>query len=256
MPWDPQQYERFKAERYAPFDDLLTLIAVREDLEVVDLGCGTGELTAKLQQYLPGSRVLGVDSSHQMLKRAQAHANLYLGFVLDDLATLLGEWDLVFSHAALQWVEDHSSLFAQLWSCLRPDGQLAVQMPSNHDHLTHRLIQTLAAEAPFVDALKGWQRESPVLSIDGYANLLYQLGATEIQVFEKVYPHLLAESSELMEWVKGTALVPYLERIDDDELKEQFLNAYQQRIAAAFPDTPVFYPFRRTLISARKPPGP
>lgn len=255
MPWDPQQYERFKAERYAPFDDLAALIEVRPDLEVVDLGCGTGELTAKLQQFLPGSRVLGVDSSHQMLKRAQAHANLYLGFVLDDLATLLGEWDLVFSHAALQWVEDHPSLLAQLWACLRPDGQLAVQMPSNHDHLTHRLIQQLASESPFVEALEGWQRRSPVLTIDQYAHVLYQLGATDINVFEKVYPHVLSEAGELMEWVKGTALVPYLERLSED-LREQFLEIYQQRISAAFPDMPVFYPFRRTLISARKTMGP
>lgn len=255
MPWDPQQYERFKAERYAPFDDLLALIRSRPDLEVVDLGCGTGELTARLQQHLPGSRVLGIDSSRQMLRRAQSHANLYLGFVQDDLASVSGSWDLIFSHAALQWVDDHASLLPHLWTCLRPGGQIALQMPSNHAHTTHRLIQALASEAPYADALMGWQRQSPVLGIEHYAALLYQLGGEEITVFEKVYPHLLAESGELLEWVKGTALVPYLERLPE-HLREEFLNRYRERIDAAFPGKPVFYPFKRTLISAHKPGEP
>ena len=251
MPWDPQQYERFKAERYAPFDDLLALIEVRPDLEIVDLGCGTGELTARLQKYLPGSRVLGVDSSHQMLKRAQAHANLYLGFVNDDLETVTGDWDMIFSHAALQWVDDHPGLLTRLWSCLRPGGQLALQMPSNHRHTTHRLIQELAAEFPFAEALNGWQRQSPVLEIDTYASLLHQLGAERIVVMEKIYPHLLPQASELLEWVKGTALVPYLERLDEP-LRHDFLSRYRERIENAFPEQPVFYAFRRILILAAK----
>lgn len=252
MPWDPQQYERFKAERYAPFDDLLGLIDVRPDLEVVDLGCGTGELSNRLQKLLPGSRVLGVDSSLQMLKRAQAHANLYLGFVNDDLATVTGDWDVIFSHAALQWVDDHPAQFRRLWSCLRPGGQLALQMPSNHQHATHRLIRELAAESPFVEALNGWQRLSPVLTIDAYAELLYGLGAEKIQVQEKIYSHLLPRAADLLEWVKGTALVPYLEKLTQ-ELQDAFLDSYQRRIEALYTTEPVFYPFRRILLSAKKP---
>lgn len=252
MPWDPQQYERFKAERYAPFDDLLALIHRADNLQVVDLGCGTGELTSRLQLALPQSQVLGLDSSQEMLKRAQVHANLYLGFVNNDLQNLHGEYDLIFSHAALQWVDDHAALFSHLWSCLTPAGQLAIQMPSNHHHLTHRLIQSLAIEEPFQSALKGYQRQSPVLSIEAYASLLYQLGAEQIEVFEKIYPHILPSADELLEWVKGTALVPYLERLPAD-LQAEWLLRYRQRITEAFPEAPVFYPFKRILISARKP---
>ncbi len=42
MPWDPERYEQFKKERAAPFEDLLLLINVREDMSVIDLGCGPG----------------------------------------------------------------------------------------------------------------------------------------------------------------------------------------------------------------------
>src|SRR3972149_2610153 len=70
MPWDPERYEQFERERYAPFDDLSGLVEVREGLRVIDLGCGTGELTRRLADALPESAVLGIDSSPEMLARA------------------------------------------------------------------------------------------------------------------------------------------------------------------------------------------
>src|SRR5512137_210859 len=110
MPWNPDQYHKFQAERSAPFDDLLKLVAVRPGLRAVDLGCGTGELTRRLADALPGSRVLGLDSSAQMLSRAGAYARPGLSFEVGDQVTLQGEWDLIFSNAALQWSDDHHQL--------------------------------------------------------------------------------------------------------------------------------------------------
>jgi trans-aconitate 2-methyltransferase len=70
MPWDPERYHQFQKERSAPFDDLFQLVQIRPGLEVIDLGCGTGELTLQLAERLPGSQVLGIDSSPEMLERA------------------------------------------------------------------------------------------------------------------------------------------------------------------------------------------
>src|SRR2546427_1145903 len=159
MPWDPDRYHKFQSERSAPFVDLLGLVKVREGLEVVDLGCGTGELTKKLADALPGSDVTGIDNSPQMLLRAEAESGARtrpgLRFQLASIESLDGEWDLIFSHAALHWVEDHNSLLPRLFRMLRPGGQLAVQMPSNHGHATHVLITEIAGEEPFRGALGG-----------------------------------------------------------------------------------------------------
>ena len=70
MPWNPDQYHKFQSERAAPFYDLLALVDVRPNLKVVDLGCGTGELTRQLADALPNSDVTGLDSSEQMLDKA------------------------------------------------------------------------------------------------------------------------------------------------------------------------------------------
>jgi trans-aconitate 2-methyltransferase len=252
MPWDPNTYNKFQRERSAPFDDLLSLVKVRPGLRVVDLGCGTGELTRRLADHLPGSGVTGVDNSPQMLSRASEYARLGLRFEIASIEEIGGEWDLIFSHAALQWVDDHAKLMPRLLSMLRPGGQLTVQMPSNNGHLTHRLIEEMADQEPYRSVLGGWQRIRPVLKIDQYADLLFQHGAAEITVFEKVYPHILENADALADWTSGTALVPYFERLTD-EMRTSFMDEYRHRLREAYPGSPVFYGFRRTLFAATCP---
>lgn len=252
MPWNPDQYHRFQAERFAPFSDLLALITVRPLMDVVDLGSGTGELTARLTAALPGSRVLGIDSSAEMLARAERLQRPGLRFVLRSIEEVDGRFDLIFSHAALQWVPDHHTLFPRLLSLLRPGGQLAVQMPSNHYHPVHRLITDVAAEPPFRPVLQGFVRHSPVLAIEEYAEMLFAAGGENITVIEKVYPHVLPNAAAVLQWVRGTALVPYLERLPAD-MVEPFLSHLYGHLEEMYPQNPVFYGFRRILLSALFP---
>lgn len=251
MVWDPTQYQRFAAQREMPFEDLLALVRPDGCEHICDLGCGTGKLTARLQQHFGATAVLGIDSSAEMLAQALPLAHAQLRFEQADLRELSGSWDLIFSHAALQWVPDHAGLLKQLWQHLAPGGQLAIQMPSNHNHISHLLIHQLASAEPFVTALSGWQHQVPVKNIETYAHWLFALQAEQITVLEKVYPHVLASASDILEWVKGTALRPYLARLPL-ELQGEFLRAYQQEIVRHLPETPVFYGFRRMLIYAQK----
>ncbi len=251
MPWDPDQYHRFQAERAAPFIDLVALIDKRSELRVIDLGCGTGELTRQLAELLPASDVLGIDSSAQMLARAEEHARPGLRFEQRRVEDVMGAWDLIFSNATLHWIDDHATLIPRLFARVRPGGQLAVQMPSNHHHPSHALIRDLAREEPFRSALDGFARESPVLGIDAYADLFFAHGGSAITVFEKVYPHVLPDSDAVVEWTKGSTLVPYMERLTPD-LADAFLAAYRERLRVIMPGSPVLYGFRRTLFAATR----
>lgn len=251
MPWNPDLYHKFQSERAAPFYDLLALVDVRPNLKVIDLGCGSGELTRQLADRLPHSRVTGLDNSPDMLKKAASFSTSSLIFQLGDQSTLTGEWDLIFSNAALQWSENHAELIPRLFGCLAPGGQIAVQVPSNHNHISHQIYRETAAEEPFRSILAGFQRHSPVLTIDEYARLLFECGAEAITVFEKVYPHVLEDSDAVVEWISGTALIPYFERLGSH--KDEFLQVLRAKMRSALPGSPVFYPFRRILFSAKKP---
>ena len=251
MPWNPNQYHKFQAERAAPFYDLLALVDVRPNLKVIDLGCGTGELTRQLADALPNSDVTGLDSSPQMLNKAASFSSPNLRFTQGDQSQLTGTWDLIFSNAALHWSENHLELIPYLYEKLNPGGQIAVQIPSNHNHVSHQIYRETADEEMFKFILNGFQRYAPVLSIDDYARIFFNCGAENIIVFEKIYPHVLEDSDAVVEWISGTALVPYFERLG--EHKDEFVDSIRKKMRTALPDSPVFYPFRRILFSAKKP---
>ena len=252
MPWDPNVYHKFQQQRAAPFEDLSALVHRRPGLRVVDLGCGTGELTRRLADMLPESDVVGIDSSAEMLAEAAQYAGPGLRFEQRAIEDVGGSWDLIFSHAALQWLDDHERLIPALFGMLTPGGQLAVQMPSNHHHYAHVAARQLAESEPYATAMQRWTRKFPVLSIEDYAGLLFAAGADEIVVFEKIYPHVLKDADAIADWTSGTLLVPYMERLPE-ALRERFMTDYRARLRERWPESPVFYGFRRTLFSATAP---
>lgn len=244
MEWDPKQYEKFLAQREAPFADLLALIERRPGMRVVDLGCGPGGLTRKLADALADAEVVGIDSSAAMLEKAATLARPGLSFAHRSIEAFVDgneHWDLIFSNAALHWVPDHHALIPRLLERLRPGGQLAVQMPADDFNTSRAVLAEIA----------GWRFRMATLDISEYAQILYAHGARDLVVFEKVYPHELRDSDDVLEWARGTALLPYLEKLPEAE-RPAFVDEARRRLRIAYPGSPVFFPFRRVLFSARR----
>jgi trans-aconitate 2-methyltransferase len=257
--WNPDQYERFFAERRQPFDDLVALCLPVPGGRVVDLGCGTGNLTVELHERLQATATVGVDSSESMLARARVnHGDVPgLTFTEGNIETWLGEGlDLVFANASLQWVDDHLNVLARMRTALVEGGQLAFQVPSNFRHPSHVLARQVANEAPFIDALDDDVPEDRgrfVLSPEIYADLLYELGARKQVVRMEVYGHELSSTSDVVEWVMGTLLTPYRTRLSP-ELFADFVDRYRERLLEELGERePYFYGFRRILCWAHFP---
>ena len=252
MAWNPETYNKFKTERFAPFLDLVALIKIRRDMDVIDLGCGTGELTRKLADLLSGSRVLGIDSSDEMLDDARAFANEQVSFQkksIEEGVGLESKWDLVFSNAAIQWVENHETLFSEIITNIKPGGQLVIQMPAQHHNVTNQMLLQLSEEEPFINELSDFKSVSPVLNTEDYARILFENGGSEITVYEKIYPLVLKDSNAVFEWTSGTALPPYVQRLEG-ESRQQFIDEFKSRLRTKFPGSPAFYPFKRIILSA------
>lgn len=253
--WNPDQYNRFRGERMQPFFDLVSHIRPSPGLRAIDLGCGTGELTALLAERLDGSTVEGVDASASMLEQAKAFAGDRVSFRQQDIRGIddYSGYDLLFSHAALQWLPDNPGLVGQMLAQLRPGGQIAVQVPKNEGHPSHRLAIELAQESPFKEKLGGFERWSHALPAERYAELLYANGLREQVAYEKIYGHELAHSADVVEWVKGTSLNSYLSRLNEQD-GAAFVAEYRRRLLAEIGEhAPYFYPFRRVLFWGQKP---
>lgn len=248
--WNPAQYDKFQQEREQPFFDLLGMIAPRGTPRIVDLGCGTGRMTRVLHERTQARETVGIDNSPRMLEQGLAAAGNGLRFELGTIESFPGErgaFDIIFSNAALHWIPDHPALLERLSRALTPGGQLAFQVPAQHDTASHLVADELEDVEPFRSALGGWHRTVSVLRPEEYARLLYRYGFGNPEVRLIVYPHVLAEPASAIEWMKGTLLAEYARRLPV-ELYDRFVDEYRTRLLARIEDTrPYFFPFKRIL---------
>ncbi len=251
--WNPDRYAKFRGERAAPFHDLLALVEPSPSPRLLDLGCGTGELTRLAHEKLGARETVGVDASAAMLERAAAEAGGGLSFRQGDLATFSeGGFDVVISNAAVHWVPDHAALLPRLLALVAPGGQLAVQAPANEHHTSHAVAREVAREPAFAGPLGGFVRGSPILEPEAYSRILFQHGFARQRVRFEIYAHPLASREDVVEWVRGTTLTDYEKRLDAPVF-ERFLARYREELMAALPDErPFLYTYRRLFLWARR----
>ena len=254
--WDPEQYSRFEAERdRAALDLLLRLPGDLDPREIWDLGCGAGQHAALLKRRHPGAVVHGLDSSADMLARARA-----LGADVDWRQGDIADWkpeapaDLILANAALHWLPDHLALLRRLTAALAPGGALAIQMPMAHETRHHALMRAVAAEGSWAARLAGVETLAPLPAPEAcYAVLAEACG--EIDIWATTYLHALTGPDAVLEWMKGTALRPFLSALDDPAMGAAFLSALGARLCEAFPPRPdgvTLLPFPRLFLVARR----
>ena len=258
--WNSAQYDRFSSPRLRPALELLDRIEIDDPRLVYDLGCGSGEITVLLAERYRAARVVGLDSSTDMLEEARKRAGSARWEEAD-----IGGWkpptavDLIYSNAALQWLANHETLFPRLLAELERGGILAVQMPLSWPQPSHRLMRetlegggengaALGSEALRSELARPW-----VLDSSDYYRILAP-HASALDVWTTEYLHVLEGEEPVLEWVKGTGLRPILNGLDAGEL-EQFLRLYRSALQETYPrqsDGTTLYPFRRLFLVARR----
>ena len=262
MPWNPAQYLQFEGERLRPALDLLARVPLENPRSIIDLGCGSGNVTRLLGERWPDAQIVGVDSSPSMLQQARAATggDPRITFVAADLTHWQPEApvDLVYSNAALHWLPDHAALFARVAAMVAPRGALAVQMPDNFRAPSHTLIADLARNERWRKQLAAIVREPPVATAEAYFGWLAPL-MSAVDIWLTEYLQVLARRNDgehpVAAWTKGTWLVPFLELLDEQE-RAEFLRDYMQQLAHHYPARPdgrTLFPFRRLFVIATRP---
>lgn len=255
MAWDPAQYLKFGDERGRPFHDLLARVGAERPRRVVDLGCGTGALTATLAARWPAAHVEGIDSSPEMIATAAPLASDRLVFRVGEVQgwTMPPDCDVLVSNATLQWVPAHRELLTRWASALPPGGWLAFQVPGNFDAPSHRALREVAARPRWCERLAGVLRADPVAEPAEYADLLLDAGLA-VDAWETTYLHVLPGADPVLEWMRGTALRPVLAMLPGPDA-DAFTAELGELLRAAYPPSRhgTLLPFRRIFAVGRRP---
>jgi trans-aconitate 2-methyltransferase len=252
--WDPELFLRFEAERFWAARDLIARLET-EPRFVYDLGCGPAASTRELCRRFPKAEVVGIDSSPRMLVEARRRLP-DVTFLEVDIANWVPERrpDLIFADSALQWVPHHESLFPRLMDMLAPGGVLAVQMPDNRQEPSHALMRLIAADGPWSDRLVPIAKTRAVIATHtDYYNWLQPV-SERLEIWQTTYVHPLDGVDAVVDWFRGSALLPFLAPLAEDERRD-FLARYRADLADAYSvelDGRLLFLYPRLFVLARK----
>lgn len=249
--WNPDVYMKFSDLRTRPALELATRAGPVPEGLIYDLGCGPGNSTQVLGSLNPGARLIGVDSSTEMLARAADEGPARARWALGDLETWAAEEpaDLIFSNAAFQWLDDHERLLPRLLKSLKPGGRLALQMPQNFAAPSHVLMREIASMGPWAEKLKPLLRHDPVGAPEFYYDLFAPLAAS-VDIWETDYAQVLDGDDPVYNWVSGTALRPLMAALDEAE-GLAFSGEYKAALRGAYPeraDGKTLFAFKRIFM--------
>jgi trans-aconitate 2-methyltransferase len=258
--WSAERYVSFEAERTRPARDLLAAIPPAQVEVAIDLGCGPGNSTELIAARFPTARITGIDSSPDMIAAARGR----LPTVRFDLADVRS-WahdvgagsesaELIFANAVLQWIPEHADLFPALAARLRAGGWLAVQVPDNLDEPAQVLMREIADDGPWRERLADADRSRVRIEAAAWYFHLLSAHCSRVDVWRTTYHHPLAGPAAIVEWFKGTGLLPFLAPLDPAE-RAGYLARYSRAIEKAYPassDGTVLLPFPRLFIVAQR----
>lgn len=280
--WDSAVYLLHQELRTRPAKDLLArarhYMSSRKDeisnaeLKIVDFGCGPGNSTRPLSEAFPTAQVTGIDSAEDMLATARkqtpesqypnvTYVNKDIGKFLDEEAPAeyAQSTDLVFSNALFQWIEGHERRFERMvrdW--LKPGGVLAIQMPKNFASPSHALLRQVACdtETEWGSLLQNAVLRHPVADPAEYFRILHP-HCSIVDIWETEYLQVLQGKDPVLEWTRGTALVPIRAALAGHEKSAELLAKFESRYAEALrkaypPDENgnTLFPFKRIFIVA------
>ena len=261
--WNPQRYTRFEFQRLRPALDLLGQVEHVNPQRIVDVGCGTGNLTPFLRKRWPAAHILCVDSSAEMLDKARtSHEELgiqenvdYSQSDFETLGSAEETFDIIVSNAALHWVSFrvHCEILPKYMLLLNPDGVLAFQMPDSREQSSHQHMVRAMKEVGLGHHLENIRWVTTEADPHQYYNLLVNKCA-DLNMWTTTYTHIMEGRNPVADFTESTALGPYLEPLTPAEA-ETFIRRYRYLIKESYwkqKNGKTLFSMKRFFVVAKK----
>ena len=279
--WDAASYHRLSDPQYGWGRRVLARISPRGDETIIDAGCGTARLTSELAALIPRGRVLAVDLSENMLRKARQNVTQQnvgpgtlagaapgssqsspsaaalgrapIHFLCADVAALAFKEvaDGIFSTATFHWIGDHDMLFRSLFTALKPGGWLIAQCGGGPNLLRLRQRTDQVMNSPeFQEFFRGWNPPQNYQNAEETAARLRRAGFSDVATWLHNEDTRFVDEKTFCEFLATVTCHTHVERIPDPALRDRFLD---RLVALSRQETNLHLDYWRLNIHARKP---
>ncbi|WP_019635993.1 class I SAM-dependent methyltransferase [Paenibacillus fonticola] len=249
--WKPELYDQKLGFVSSYGKDLVNLLHAQPGEEILDLGCGTGDLGYEIQQS--GAKVFGIDYSPSMIEQAKLKYP-QLAFMVGNAAdfSLARPVDAVFSNAALHWIQNADKVIACVWDALRTGGRFVAEFggKGNIDTIVDSICEVLSEYYGIDGAARNpWFFPS----IGQYSSMLEKQGFRVTYAVHFDRPTLLEDGERgLHHWLNGLAADDFFHGFTDLQKTEAFDRICAVARPKLFKDNNWFADYKRIRIVAIK----
>jgi len=255
--WDAETYDTVSSIQEAWGSKVVGWRIWQGSEKVMDAGCGTGRLTKVLAGKVPSGVVYAVDIDHNMIQVASRNLKDAgnVKFIESDISTanLPSKVDVVFSNAAIHWVHDHRRPFENFWNLLDEKGEIIIQC-GGHGNLSRiiSILDEIRQHGKFKEFFAGWQESWYFARPEDTSRLLHDTGFKDVQAHLTEDSATFADRDSFALFAKTVVMKPYLARLPNQELKDQFLESFLNEIESNHKSLRWVMDYVRLNIRAKK----
>jgi len=254
--WNASRYHEISAPQQAWGRRVLERLPLAGSECVLDIGCGSGRLTAEIADRVPAGRVVGLDRSVAMLEQAAAwlrERSPQTTLVLADASALpfRRAFDAIFSGATFHWIHDHAALFRSIATALRPGGRLVAQCGGGPNlAVLYGRAARLMQDPRFARYFEEWTEPTYFADVESTRRRVIAAGLVDVDVSMEPAPTTFDAPDEFREFIANVCLRHQGSRLPRAEW-QSFL---RDLTVAAASDTPAFtLDYWRLNIAGRRP---
>lgn len=244
--WDPIDYEKNSDFQYQSAMADLERLTIKANQKILDIGCGSGKITAALAKRVHAGKVTGLDVSQKMIQYAQQQYQSLenLMFVAMDAEALqFGphglkqfDYDWVVSFWALSWIKQHEKVISGITQCLKEGGTIFLLVPLNNRAIENTFLE-LCEKNSWKPYFTDYQAPKNNIVPGLYEGLMKKYGFTEVHYTHKIITKEFADKESLIKFVRPW--LPYLDPIPA-RVQDVFLNEFiESYLSKSYQDKPI-----------------
>ena len=254
--FDGEKYKKASTHQKEWGEKLISELDLKGNESILDLGCGDGTTTEKLAQLVPDGQVVGIDSSHGMIKSAKKLEKDNLLFRILNINALdyKNEFDLIISNATLHWVKDHRTLFSNCLQALIANGRVRFNFAGdgNCQHF-FKVVKEAMNNTRYRKHFEQFEWPWYMPALPEYKNIVSKTDFREVKLWEENADRYFPNTGTMIKWIDHPSIVPFLKHVPPDD-KNSFRDFVIGRmiLETKQDDGRCFQTFRRINLSAKK----